>query len=154
FGAIVLLRGTSYEWMTGYVDPVVVIVVVAISIGIPVRMAWRALMEMLNRAPPEAVSQEVRSIVEASTAGLPVQDLFVRTLQPGRTWIVLAHVVLPADYRIESVALLDAVRLECTQRLQEAHLATILDMLFIADRVWGAPVATDRPTVPESGEAG
>lgn len=149
FLGIVLLRESPYRAMAVYVDPAIVIVVVAITIGIPVRMAWQSLMQLLNRAPPEAVSREVVSIVEAATAGLPVEELFVRTLQPGRTRIVLAHVVLPANYRVESLAAFDAVRRDCTQSLQQAHPATILDMLFTSDRLWGAPVATDRPMVAD-----
>lgn len=150
FVGVVLLRDTQYAALASYVDPVVVIVVVAISIVVPIRMAWRALMELLNRAPAEAVSREVTAVVESATAALPVQELFVRTLQPGRTRIVLAHVVLPLDYRVESLAVLDKIRSDCTQRLQKVHSATIIDLIFTADRIWGAPVATDRPTVAES----
>ncbi len=35
--------------------------------------------------------------------------------------------------------LLDAVRAETLKELKTAHLATVLDMVFTADPIWGAP---------------
>jgi hypothetical protein len=35
--------------------------------------------------------------------------------------------------------MLDAVRTETLKELKTAHLATVLDMVFTADPVWGAP---------------
>ncbi len=108
-------------------------------------------MELLNRAPPDAVTRQVRAIVEKSVASLPVQEIFIRVLQPGRTRLVLAHVVLPESYRIESLKDLDLIRASCQQNLQAAHLATILDMIFTADRSWGAPYAIPtRSSAPQS----
>lgn len=141
FASIFLLRDTAYESLIPYVDPAIVIAVVLISISIPVRMAWQAMMELLNRAPPEEITRQVRTILAMSTARLPVQEVFVRVIQPGRTRIVLAHVVLPDSYHIGTLEALDRVRADSVQRLQEAHLATILDLIFTSDRVWGAPEA-------------
>jgi hypothetical protein len=52
---------------------------------------------------------------------------------------VLAHVVLPIDFRVEGLPSLDAVRGETLKELKSAHLATVLDMVFTADPVWGTP---------------
>ncbi|MGW8228848.1 MAG: cation diffusion facilitator family transporter [Gammaproteobacteria bacterium] len=141
FSSILLLRDSSYVHLVPYVDPVVVVSVIVISLSVPVRMAWQAMMELLNRAPPDAVTRQVRSILEESIALLPVEDLFVRVLNPGRTRMVLAHVVLPESFQVQSLKALDAIRKESQKRLREAHLATILDMVFTSDRIWGAPTA-------------
>lgn len=151
FSSILLLQESSYAYLVPYVDPLVVVSVVAISLFVPVRMAWQALMELLNRAPPDAVTRQVRAIVEKSVASLPVQEIFIRVLQPGRTRLVLAHVVLPESYRIDSLNDLDLMRASCQKNLQAAHLATILDMIFTADRSWGAPYAIPtRSSAPQS----
>lgn len=141
FSSILLLQGTAYAHLIPYVDPLVVISVVAISISIPVKMAWQAVMELLNRAPPAAVRQRVQAIIDASLAQIPVEEVFVRVLHPGRTRFVLVHVVLPETFRVESLKQLDGIRDATLERLQEAHLATALDMVFTSDRNWGAPAA-------------
>lgn len=141
FSSVLLLRDTAYAFLVPYVDPVVVVSVILISLSVPVRMAWQALMELLNRAPPEQITGQVRTIIEECTAQLPVSELFVRVLHPGRTRMVLAHVVLPGSFRLESLSALDAIRERSQARLRETHLATILDMVFTSDRVWGAPTA-------------
>lgn len=141
FAAIVAVRGTALAFFAPYIDPFVVVLVVLFTLSVPVRMAWRALMELLNRAPGGETEAQVRGIIETSLAGLPVEELFVRVIQPGRTRMVLAHAVLPASHRVDSLSSLDAVRAIAEARLREAHLATILDLVFTADRRWGAPTA-------------
>ena len=95
FVGLLFLEGTALEPFAPYVDPVLVLVVVTISISVPIRMAWKALMELLNRAPAPEITRQVRRTVETCIADLPVQKLFVRVLQPGRTRMVMAHVVPP-----------------------------------------------------------
>lgn len=150
FLGIFLIRGTPLEYLAPYVDPSVVLVVVLISISVPVRMAWQALMELLNRTPPEEIVQEVSQTVKACVADLPVQKLFVRVIQPGRTRMVLAHVVLPGDFQVETLVALDRVRTITLDRLKAGHLATMLDMVFTADARWGAPegLGKDNASLP------
>ncbi len=136
---ILLIKNSSLEYIVPYIDPSLVLIVVLISISVPGRMAWRALMELLNRAPSHAIVQQVDDIVKKCTAGLPVQSLFVRVVQPGRTRMVMAHVVLPTDFQVVGLPSLDTLRAETLKELKSMHLATVLDMVFTADPVWGAP---------------
>ena len=96
-------------------------------------------MELLNRAPSPEILQQVDDVLRKCTAVLPVQALFVRVIQPGRTRMVPAHVVLPAEFQVDGLPMLDAVRAETLEKLKAAHLATVLDMVFTADPGWGAP---------------
>jgi len=139
FVGIPLVKGTSLAFVGPYVDPTLVLAVAAIFISVPVRMAWKALMELLNRAPDPAIVAEVRRIVEASTSDLEAEELFVRVLQPGRVRIVMVHVVLPLGGEPRSLESLDALREKTLAHLKESHLTTILDMVFTHDRRWGAP---------------
>ncbi len=110
FTAILIIRDTELAFLVPYIDPSLVLIVVTISISIPVRIAWQALMELLNRAPSQPVVQEVEDIVKQCTAMLPVQQLFVRMIQPGRSRMILVHVVLPADYPVDGLPKVDAIR--------------------------------------------
>jgi cation diffusion facilitator family transporter len=139
FVGIFVIRNTDFAFLVPYVDPSLVLLVVLISISVPVRMAWQALMELLNRAPSHEILQHAHDIVAECTERLPVQNLFVRVIQPGRTRMVLAHVVLPEDFQVDGLPTLDAVREKTLKELKKAHGATVLDIVFTADPVWGAP---------------
>jgi len=143
FGGIPLLEGTSLAFLAPYVDPALVLVVGLISISVPVRMAWRALMALLNRAPAPGIVDEVRQIVESCTADLESEEMFVRVLEPGRVRLVTAHVVLPRGGEVPPLESLDALREKALARLKEAHPTTILDMVFTHDRRWAAPEGSD-----------
>ena len=139
FVSILFINKTSLAYLIPYIDPSLVLIVVLITISVPVRMAWKALMELLNRAPSHDIVRQVDEIIRKCTAGLPIQSLFIRVIQPGRTRMVLAHVVLPVEFQVDGLPMLDAVRAETLEKLRAAHLATVLDMVFTADPDWGAP---------------
>ncbi|MDJ0982823.1 MAG: cation transporter [Kiloniellales bacterium] len=141
FVGIFVLNALGAENLALYVDPTVVLIVVAISIFVPVRMAWNAFMELMNRAPSDDIVKQVTGIVDTSLADLPVQERFIRVIQPGRSRMVLIHVVLPTDYEPSRLTFFDAIRTEMYQALRKAHMATVLDLVFTADRQWGAPIS-------------
>ena len=141
FVGIALLEGTRLEPFAPYADPALVLLVALISISMPVRMAWHALMELLNRAPRAEIVDRVREIVRTCTSDLPVRKLFVRVIQPGRTRIVVAHVVLPEDFRLNGLGELDAVHTKTLDHLSREHPETSVDLIFTADPSRGAPAA-------------
>jgi predicted Co/Zn/Cd cation transporter (cation efflux family) len=138
FITLLLIRGTAWEPIAPYVDPLLVIVVVLISLGVPIRMAWRALMEFLNRTPSAGLLSELRGIIWESLRELPVRQLIVRVVQPGRTRIILAHVVLPTDFSIGKLAELDRRRAQVEAALKARHLTTVVDLVFTTDSHWCA----------------
>ena len=141
FVGIFVLRAMDMERLAPYVDPIVVLLVVVVSIGVPVRMAWTALLALLNRAPPEEIGRQVAEIVDTVIADLPVQERFIRVIQPGRQRLVLVHVVLPPEYKPTDLSAFDSIREAMQKALSQAHVATIVDLIFTADRRWGAPLA-------------
>jgi cation diffusion facilitator family transporter len=141
FAGILVLDGLELTAYTPFVDPLVVLTVAAISISVPVRMAWQALMTIMNRAPDADTVAQITQMVDAGLSSLPVQERFVRVIEPGRQRMVTVHVVLPGDYRPDGLGELDSIRLQTFQSLRAAHPATILDVFFTADRQWGAPLS-------------
>ncbi len=144
FVGLWLIEGTGLERYAPYVDPALVLIIVLALIAVPVRMSWNALMELLNRAP-SGLTEEVRGVIEEAVDSLPVSELFVRVVQPGRTRLVAVHVVLPADTPVSSIAELDLVRAKAQEALERLYPATFLDMMFTGDRYWGAPLAQSVP---------
>ena len=62
----------------------------------------------------------------------------LRDAQPGRTRMVLAHVILPEDYQTGGLTRLDALRTDTLVKLQDVHPSTMVDLVFTADPEWGA----------------
>ena len=142
FAGIFVFRSIGWAVAARYVDPVVVLTVILISLFVPVRMAWHALMSLLNRAPSVSVIQQVNEIVDTCLKDLPVRERFIRVIQPGRQRMVLVHVVMPSDHQLDKgLNSLDEIRLQVEDALCQAHVATIVDILFTADRRWGAPLS-------------
>jgi predicted Co/Zn/Cd cation transporter (cation efflux family) len=151
FIAAGVISNTSLKSAVPYADPTLVILVSGITIGVPVKIAWNALMGLINRAPSKAIRDEVGAGIEAALADLPREGLAVRVLQPGRSRIVFVHLVLHPDSTM-TVEQMDELRSRVDKALCELHALTQLDILFTKDPQWGAPlgkagsgyVATDK----------
>ena len=141
FAIIFLIRGTRLDGLVPFVDPLVIVALVLASIGVPIRLLWTSSMQLLNRAPDDSVTGPVRATVEGCVEPLGAKELFVRVLQPGRTRFVTAHVVLDPDRAGVSLRDLDGARERAAAALNEAHAPTVVDLVFTADRRWGAPVS-------------
>jgi cation diffusion facilitator family transporter len=121
-----------------YVDPVLVGVVILLSIGVPVRMAGRALMALLNRAPPDEVVAPIAAIVREAAAGIDAREIYVRVVQPGRTIYTLIHVLLRADDPLV-LREMDALRRDVVRALTRHHSPIVVDLLFTAEEQFAAP---------------
>ena len=140
FGVVALLERTGRPALVPYVDPLLVTVVVVLSIAIPVRIGWNALMGLLNRAAEPEVVATARAVVEQGLTGLPARDVALRVIKPGRLHMISAHVLLESG-RSPAMAELDAAR----ERVADALLAedpnVIVDLIFTEDRRWFAELA-------------
>ncbi|MCC4310515.1 cation transporter [Alcanivorax marinus] len=140
FCFIPVARWLGWHQIVPYVDSVLVIAVVLFCLGMPIRMARGALMELLNRAPPRTLRRPVRAAIDAALADLPVRQLEVRMVRPGRQLYVMTHVVLPADYPpAGGLAALDAIRERLRRAVTEVYPNTVTDTVFTADPRWAEP---------------
>lgn len=141
FCLIPLAQLLGWNTITPYVDPVLVALVALFCLGMPVRLAWRAIMELIDRAPPAHVTRPVREAIDRSLAPLPVKGLYVRMVRPGRTLFVTIHLVLPEDYPVGTVRSLDQVRDRLDAAVRRVHPRVVTDVLFTADERWAAPTS-------------
>ena len=147
FCFIPVARWLGWHGILPYVDSVLVIAVVLFCLGMPIRMARGALRELLNRAPPRNLRRPVRAAIDAALADLPVRQVEVRMVRPGRQLYVIVHVVLPPDHRIDNLKELDAVRDRLQRAVSEVYPQQVTDTLFTADPKWAEPCQT-RPVSP------
>ena len=141
FVSIVLLEKSAFTAVVPYMDPLLVVLVGAITLHVPVRMAWSALMELVNRSPSPEIRVSVQDAVKQTLADVPKQELQVRVLQPGRTRLVFVHVILAPDAAF-TVEMMDDLRDQLQRVLFELHSTTQLDVLFSKNPKWAAPFRT------------
>ena len=141
FVAVYLIQDSDYQHIAPYIDPSLVLVVVLISLSVPIRMSWQALMGLLNRAPSPEIVASVNETVRKSLADWPVEELFVRVVQPGRVRGIMIHVVLPETFPAIDLDAFDQQREHTLQALKQVHGMILMDIVFTKQRRWGAPAS-------------
>jgi cation diffusion facilitator family transporter len=121
------------------VDPILVSLVVLLTLGVPIRMAGRGLLALLQRAPANEVVAEIERLVRGALAGVPMRALYVRVVQPGRTTYAMVHVLLSEAEAGLDIKGADALRRAVVAAVANRHAPVIVDMVFTAIEEFAAP---------------
>ena len=148
FCAIPALEHFARPAAVPYVDPLAVTLVILVTFAVPVRMSWRALNALLNRAPSRAVLDPLVAEVNEALGELPVRRIYVRTVQPGRALYVVVHVLLAEDAGGLDVVAADALRHRVLAALGRNRSQVVVDVLFTAEPAFAAPTAGFSPQPP------
>ncbi|HCT93565.1 MAG: hypothetical protein A2X19_01765 [Bacteroidetes bacterium GWE2_39_28] len=141
FATTWFLERTSFTEMLAYVDPVLTALVASLSIGIPVRMTWHALMGLLNKAPSFETTLKLEKAVNTALSGLSLNKVYVRMVQPGRVPYVLIHILLKEDENTLTIASLDLLREKILKSVLKLHNPIVIDVLFTASQKFAEPTS-------------
>ena len=139
FCLALFLQGRGMDAAARLVDPILVGLVVILTLGVPIRMAGRGLLALLNRAPDQAVVASVEALVIGALTGLSAPTLYVRVLQPGRTTYVLVHVLLGQPDLGLDVRRADQLRRAVIAAIAGRHAPVVVDIIFTALEELAAP---------------
>lgn len=139
FCLVLVFDHLGWQTLLPYVDSVLVIAVVVLCLGVPVRMASQALAELLNKTPEESVAAPVRQAVARGLADVDTEEVRVRMVRPGRLLYVIVHVVLPEHLPNLSLKTQDALRQRIDQEIRHHYASVVCDVVFTADHRWAAP---------------
>ncbi|MBD3896089.1 cation diffusion facilitator family transporter [Halomonas sp. ML-15] len=139
FCLVLLFEHLDWQAVLPYVDSVLVVAVVVLCLGVPVRMASQALQELLNKTPDESVAEPVRQAVARGLADIDTQEVRVRMVRPGRLLYVMVHVVLAVDHPQSSLASQDRSRKRIEEEVRQYYSPVVCDVVFTADKRWAAP---------------
>lgn len=133
-----------FEWLNwnnvvAYVDSVLVMAVVLLCLGVPVRIASQALKELLNKTPDETIAAPVRQAISMALAGTHTQEVRVRMVRPGRLLYVMVHIVLPEEGTSASLKAQDALRTRIDDEIRRCYSPVVCDVVFTANTQWAAP---------------
>jgi predicted Co/Zn/Cd cation transporter (cation efflux family) len=132
FGLAIMVEGTAFAWAARYADSAVLAVLSAALAVLPIGMlreAWRDIFQMA----PEPLDEQVRGIMAAfiERHGLVTWSSYVARV--GRARFIEVHVVLPEDFPLGSVAVLDDMRREIADAIGAAGPDRWLTVAFTGD---------------------
>ena len=123
-----------------YVDPAMVALVILFSLAVPVRMAVRGVLALLNRAPRPEVVADMQAAVRRALGELPVERLWVRAVQPGRTTYCSVHALVPPGTPLD-LGRADALRGQVISALAARYAPVVVDVVFTGTESYAAPTA-------------
>ena len=140
FCLIPVVQALGWHAVVPYVDSWLVIAVVLLCLGVPVRVAKNAILELLNRSPRPDVVDLVRVAITAALAALPTDAIYIRMVRPGRMLYVTVHVVLVKGHPL-SIEEADRWRATLDASVRRISTPVLVETLFTGDRRWAAPSA-------------
>ncbi|WP_334048645.1 cation diffusion facilitator family transporter [Alteromonas gracilis] len=127
------LEGTRYSMLAPYVDPVILIVLGSAMLPVPFKILRESLNEVINKAPPEAISAVIEKKFKKTLADVPYEHVEVRISKRGRDMYLLVHIIVDDAFSIATISDLDEIRLKCEAEMREWDPSIIMDILFIKD---------------------
>jgi len=131
-GAMFLER-SQWSHLMPYVDPVLVAVLVLLVIPQPVRIVRDGIGELLYISPEPAIQTEVRKRFDELVGDYAFTRTHLRMVKVGRVSYLLAHVVVPKGFQLQSVGELDVIRRKIEEGIRELHPSWTVDTVFVAD---------------------
>ncbi|EFI52691.1 MAG: cation transporter [Pseudonocardiaceae bacterium] len=135
YGIAVVLDGSAYSRLIPFVDPIALLCMSLVLFPIPLKTLVSAIRDVLEVAPKD-LDQSVRSVLDA----LMVERGFLRysshVAQVGRVRFIEIHILVGADFRVETVHAVDAIRREVAARLGVSWPQAWLTVDLTADPEW------------------
>ncbi len=141
FVAAFLLQRANLHAAARLVDPILVILIVAITAYVPIRMVRVGLNALLQRSAAHVKVKEIDAAIRRATGDLAPADILVRALRPGRTTYVLAHVVLGDDRADVTVRETDQCRADISSALSSKFAPVVVDVVFTCVAEFAQPTA-------------
>ena len=127
------LEDSAWAHYAPVVDPLLLIAIVIFALPVPLGILRDSMREILWMAPPEPMVTEIEQQLLATLAEVACDRVEVRITKRGRNTYLLVHVVVSEDFRLHSVAELDAIRYRSDAVLKAWRPEIVMDMLFVQD---------------------
>lgn len=135
YGIAVALEGSAYNHWVPYVDPAVLLCMSLALLPIPLKTLFATIKDVLELAPKD-LDRRVRSILDTLTRERGFLRYTSHVAQVGRVRFVEIHILVPADFRVETVQAVDDIRREIAGRLDASWPQTWLTVDLTADPEW------------------
>ena len=135
YGIAVVLEGSTYSDWVPYVDPAVLLGMSLALLPVPLKTLFAAIRDVMEVAPQD-LDQRVRSVLDALMRERGFLRYSSHVAQVGRVRFVEIHILVPTDFRVETVQAVDDIRREIAARLEASWPQTWLTVDLTADPEW------------------
>lgn len=135
FAVASAMKGTRFEHLTPYADPVVLAVLTLCLVFVPIRTVRMALTEILLITPLE-LDRHVRQVMDAAIDRHGFQTYTSYVAKVGRAQFIEIHIAVPPKWPVDSVATADAIRREIADAIGGEGPQRWLTIDFTADARW------------------
>ena len=136
FLLVVLLEGSSLEWLLPYADPGIVVALSILSAPIPIMIVRSNWNQLLGRAPDAEVLREARRRVDEALEGVEGVTPHLRVLETGRTYYLQVYLLVSDEAGLGGVEGLDRIRERVHRSVLRDDAEVGLDVIFTRDPVW------------------
>ena len=127
------LQQSEFAHFAPYVDPLLLIILGIAMLPIPFKIMLESLNEVINKAPPEAVSAIIEKRLKKTLVDVPYEHVEVRISKVGRDKYLLVHIIVDESFSVATISELDDIRKKCESEMKEWDPSIIMDILFIRD---------------------
>jgi len=136
FLVVVLLEGSSVEWLLPYADPAVVVALSLASAPIPIMIIRANWKQLLGRAPQEEVQHEASKRVDEALEGVQGVTPHLRILETGRSYYLQVYLLVEPDADLGGIEGMDRIRERLHRSVLREGAEVGLDVIFTRDPVW------------------
>ena len=133
FGSAV--EGTKLNWVTPYIDPLVLIVVCIAVIPVPLQVIRRALQDILLVTPSD-LKQHVDQVAQAAVQRHGFDSFRAYVARVGRGRQIELFFIVPTQWPAKRLEEWDAIRNEVGEALGEESTDRWLTIVFTTDPEW------------------
>ncbi|WP_434777060.1 cation diffusion facilitator family transporter [Neisseria sp. Ec49-e6-T10] len=122
------------QW-SAYVDPIILIVLSLSMIPPSIKILHPSIKDLLGMAP-DYLNEKVTETMEHFKQKYHFKEYASYVQKDGRAHVIEIHIVLAADFPINTVATLDNIRQEIADALGKANRQRWLTISFTGDKKW------------------
>lgn len=128
-------EGTAYQWLSPYIDPVVLALVCLVIIPLPIGTVRQALADILLITPPE-LKAHVDEIARAAVARYGFLSFRAYVAKVGRAQQIELYFIVPVDASPRHIGEWDAIRDDIGAALGPDNPDRWLTIIFTGDTEW------------------
>jgi predicted Co/Zn/Cd cation transporter (cation efflux family) len=133
FALAYFIEQTSFAVYAPLVDPILLILLGTAILPIPGKIMLDSLKEVINKAPPEAITAVIEKKLKQTLVAVPYEHVEVRISKRGRDLYILVHIIVDESFSVATISELDDIRIKCEAAMREWDPSIIMDILFIKD---------------------
>lgn len=135
FAIAAALKGTTYEYVTPYVDPAILIVLTLCLIPLPIRTVLQALKEIFLVAPAE-LDERVRQAAANAVERHGFADYRTYVAKVGRSKTIEVYLIGTPETKVGTLAELDRIRAEIGEEIGDPGHDRWLTIAFTGEARW------------------